>query len=68
MRIPEVDFAELGRAVGAEGVVVRTPADLDALADWAARPVDERRFLVLDLRVSGGVVAPYQHEIIRINS
>ncbi|MEN0085833.1 MAG: thiamine pyrophosphate-dependent enzyme, partial [Leifsonia sp.] len=68
MRIPEVDFAALGRAAGAEGVVVRTPEDLDALREWTARPADERPFLVLDLRISGAVVAPYQEEIIRVNS
>ncbi len=68
MRIPEVDFAALGAAVGAEGVVVRTLADLEALAEWAARPAGERPFLMLDLRISGAVVAPYQEEIIRVNS
>ncbi|WP_348788530.1 thiamine pyrophosphate-binding protein [Leifsonia sp. NPDC080035] len=68
MRIPEADFAGLGRAFGAEGVVVRTPEDLEALAVWAARPASERPFLVLDLRVSGAVIAPYQEEIIRVNS
>ncbi|WP_158867155.1 thiamine pyrophosphate-binding protein [Leifsonia sp. AG29] len=68
MLIPEVDFAAFAGAVGAEGVVVRTPEDLEALAAWTARPVDERAFLVLDLRVSGSVIAPYQHEIIRVNS
>ena len=68
MRIPEVDFAALGAAVGAQGVVVRTLADLEALAEWAARPADERPFLLLDLRISGAVIAPYQEEIIRVNS
>lgn len=68
MLIPEVDFAGLADAVGAEGVVVRGLADLDRLAAWAAEPVDERRFLLLDCRVSGAVVAPYQEEIIRVNS
>ncbi len=68
MRIPEVDFAGLARAVGAEGVVVRTLADLDALADWTARPADERPFLLLDCRISTTVIAPYQQEIIRVNS
>jgi thiamine pyrophosphate-dependent acetolactate synthase large subunit-like protein len=67
MRIPEVDFAALATAVGALGVVVRELADLDVVAEWAARPVDERPYLLLDLRVSGSVVAPYQHEIIRVN-
>ena len=68
MRSPEVDFAALGAAVGAEGVVVRELADLDRLGDWAAEPVGERRFLVLDCRISGSVIAPYQHEIIAVNT
>lgn len=68
MLIPEVDFAGLAAGVGAEGLVVRELADLDRLASWAAEPVESRRFLVLDCRVSGTVVAPYQREIIAINS
>jgi len=68
MLIPEVDFAGLGQAVGAEGVVVRTIADLDRLGAWAAEPADTRRFLVLDCRISPDIVAPYQQEIIRVNS
>ncbi|MBU4465934.1 MAG: thiamine pyrophosphate-binding protein, partial [Actinobacteria bacterium] len=68
MRIPEVDFAGLARAVGAEGIVVRTLADLDRLATWAAEPAASRRFLLLDVRISGTVIAPYQQEIIRVNS
>ncbi|MFF2369965.1 thiamine pyrophosphate-binding protein [Agromyces sp. NPDC058110] len=68
MLIPQVDFAGLAAAVGAEGVAVRSLADLDALARWAATPVAERPFLLLDCRISGTVVAPYQEEIIRVNS
>ena len=68
MRIPEVDFAQLATAVGAQGVVVRTLDDLDALAEWTSRPATERGFLLLDLRISSGVIAPYQQEIIRVNS
>ncbi|WP_431792245.1 thiamine pyrophosphate-binding protein [Microbacterium paraoxydans] len=68
MRIPEVDFAAFGAAVGAEGVVVRTLDDLDRLAAWAEEDPATRRFLVLDLRISGAVIAPYQQEIIRVNS
>lgn len=67
MEIPEVDFAGLARAVGAEGVVVRTLDDLDALAHWRELPEDERPFLLLDLRVSGAVRAPYQEEILQVN-
>jgi thiamine pyrophosphate-dependent acetolactate synthase large subunit-like protein len=67
MRIPEADFAALASAVGAEGVAVRTLADLDRAASWRDEPVAERRFLLLDCRVSPGVVAPYQEEILRAN-
>ncbi|WP_217183112.1 thiamine pyrophosphate-binding protein [Streptomyces sp. AC495_CC817] len=68
MRIPEVDFAAFGAAVGAEGIVVRTLADLDRLASWSQEDPATRRFLLLDLRISGDVIAPYQQEIIRVNS
>jgi len=68
MLIPQVDFAAFAAAVGAEGVVVRTLADLDRLASWTAEDPAGRRFLVLDLRISGDVIAPYQQEIIRVNS
>lgn len=63
MLIPEVDFAAVARGLGAEGVVVRDAADLDALASWAARDPEDRPFLLLDLRVSAAVVAPYWEEI-----
>lgn len=66
MRVGEVDFAGLAVAVGAEAVVVRTLADLDRLATWSTEPVTERRFLLLDCRVSDTVVAPYQQEILRV--
>ncbi|WP_194420141.1 thiamine pyrophosphate-binding protein [Microbacterium abyssi] len=68
MRIPEVDFAAFAAAVDAEGVVVRTLEDLDRLRTWSAQPVAERAFLLLDLRISPAVIAPYQREIIRVNS
>ncbi len=68
MLIPETDFAGLARSVGAEGVTVRTLDDLDRLGEWAATDPADRPFLLLDLRVSGAVIAPYQREIIRINS
>lgn len=68
MRIPQVDFAALATAVGAEGVAVRTLSDLERLRTWRDEDPRQRRFLVLDLRISGDVIAPYQREIIRINS
>ncbi|MFZ8758096.1 thiamine pyrophosphate-binding protein [Microbacterium sp. HMH0099] len=63
MLIPQVDFAAVARGLGAEGVVVETVADLEALASWSTRPTDDRPFLLLDLRVSAAVVAPYWEEI-----
>ena len=68
MMIPDVDFAGLASAVGARGVVVRALADLEALAEWAAEPASDRPFLLLDVRISSSVIAPYQQEIIRVNS
>lgn len=68
MMIPGVDFAALAEAVGAEGIVVTELEHLDRLDEWVATPVSERKFLMLDCRVSTTVVAPYQEEIIRVNS
>src|SRR5699024_2116485 len=68
MLIDEIDFAGLGTAAGGQGVVVRSLADLDVVEDWKATPVEDRRFLVLDLRISPNVIAPYQEEVIRVNS
>ncbi|TQJ32803.1 thiamine pyrophosphate-binding protein [Microbacterium sp. SLBN-146] len=68
MMIPEVDFAGLADAVGAEGVVVRELADLDRLGTWSAENPDTRPYLLLDIRISPSVIAPYQQEIIRVNS
>ncbi|WP_300266353.1 thiamine pyrophosphate-binding protein [Microbacterium sp.] len=68
MLIPQVDFAAFAAAVGAEGRVIRTLDDLDRLQQWAAAPATERPFLLLDLRISPSVIAPYQQEIIRVNS
>ncbi len=65
MMIPEVDFAAVARGFGAEGVVVRAVEDLERLRSWSEEPVGQRRFLLLDLRVSPDVVAPYQQEILR---
>ncbi|QCU76967.1 thiamine pyrophosphate-binding protein [Citricoccus sp. SGAir0253] len=60
MLIPEVDFAALGRAFGAEGMRARSLADLDALRDWVAR--GSRGVFVLDLPISQHVVAEYMAE------
>lgn len=65
MMIPTVNFAGLATALGAAGVVVETLHDLEALATW--RDAGARGTIVLDCRISRSVVAPYQHEIQRVN-
>ncbi|UVI35072.1 thiamine pyrophosphate-binding protein [Brevibacterium spongiae] len=68
MLIDEIDFAALATAAGGQGIAVHSLADLDIVADWTARPIEERKFLLLDLRISGEIIAPYQEEVIRVNS
>ena len=65
MLIPEVDFAGVATALGAQGVRVSQLSDLDALADWTA--AGARGTILLDCRVSRSVVAEYQLEIQRVN-
>lgn len=65
MLIPDVNFAGVASALGAQSVVVRRLTDLDALESWKSDGA--RGTLVLDCRVSGSVVAEYQREIQRIN-
>ncbi|RHA43645.1 thiamine pyrophosphate-binding protein [Cellulomonas rhizosphaerae] len=65
MLIPDVDFAGVATALGAQGVAVRSLEDLEVLTAWGARPEADRPFLLLDLRVSGTVVAPFWEEISR---
>jgi acetolactate synthase-1/2/3 large subunit len=67
MRIPQVDFARLAEALGAEGVTVDELGALNRLGEWALEPASARRFLLLDCRVSPDVIAPYQYEIIELN-
>lgn len=64
MLIPEVDFAAIAEAFGAEGLVVSKLRDLDRVAEWEASPRSARRHLLVDLRISKTVVAEYQREII----
>lgn len=51
-----------------QGVAVHSLADREVVTGWKATPADERKFLVLGLRISGAVIAPYQKEVIRVNS
>ncbi|MHA3724702.1 thiamine pyrophosphate-binding protein [Leucobacter sp. HY1910] len=65
MLIPDVDFAGVATALGAQGVRVTQLSDLDALAEWTN--AGARGTILLDCRVSRGVVAEYQREIQRVN-
>ena len=60
MLIDEVDFAAVGRALGAQGIKVRTLADLARLQDWLTSH-DEGVF-VLDVAISQKVVAEWMKE------
>lgn len=62
MLIDEVDFAALGRAVGAEGAVIAALEDLAQLEAWLAS--DAEGVFVADCRVSRHVVAPYMLEVV----
>ncbi len=61
MQIGGVDFAGLGRAVGAAGRVVRTLDDLDELSAWLAG--SGSGLYVADCRISTAVVAPHMREV-----
>ncbi|HEX3791563.1 MAG TPA: thiamine pyrophosphate-binding protein [Pseudonocardiaceae bacterium] len=50
VRFPETDLAAIGRGFGAQGVTVRSVADLAEVRDWVAGPRD--RPLVVDAKVA----------------
>jgi thiamine pyrophosphate-dependent acetolactate synthase large subunit-like protein len=60
MLIDEVDFAAVGRALGAEGSKAHTLADLGRLQEWLA--THEEGVYVLDVAISQKVVAEYMAE------
>lgn len=64
MEIEQVDFARTAEGFGAIGMVVKTLDDLDQVERW----VDDgaQGTVVLDLRISRNVVAPYILEIIEM--
>ena len=62
MEIEQADFAQLAAGFGAAGLVVETMQDLDGVRDWVE--AGARGTLVVDLRISRTVVAPYILEII----
>lgn len=50
VEFPETDFAAIGRGFGADGITVRTLADLDAVGDWLAS--NPSRPLVIDAKIA----------------
>ncbi|GAA4119138.1 thiamine pyrophosphate-binding protein [Enteractinococcus coprophilus] len=64
MEIEQLDFATVAKGFGAQGVVVNTLDELDQVQTW----VDDgaRGTLVVDLRISRNIVAPYILEIIEL--
>lgn len=64
MEIEQIDFATVAKGFGAQGVVIHTMGDLDQVQTW----VDDgaRGTLVVDLRISRTIVAPYILEIIEL--
>jgi acetolactate synthase-1/2/3 large subunit len=63
VRFPDVDLAALARGAGAEGVTVRSTADLAAVGEWLAGP--RLRPLVVDAKVVPSVVAEWLEEAFR---
>lgn len=50
VQFPDTDFAAIGRGFGADGITVRTLADLDTVGDWVAS--NPSRPLVIDAKIA----------------
>ena len=50
VQFPDTDFAAIGRGFGADGITVRTLADLEAVGDWVAS--NPSRPLVIDAKIA----------------
>ena len=50
VQFPDTDFAAIGRGFGADGITVRTLADLDAVGDWVASNPSQP--LVIDAKIA----------------
>ena len=62
VRFPDTDFAQFGRAAGAEAVTVRRVEDLAAVLDWLAHRDGP---LVVDAKITPDVVAEWLEEAFR---
>ncbi|MET4538401.1 acetolactate synthase-1/2/3 large subunit [Arthrobacter bambusae] len=63
MLIDEIDFAAVGRALGAQGIKATSLADLDVLQEWVS--AGAKGVFVLDIPISRAVVADYMLESLR---
>lgn len=63
VRFGPTDLAAIGRAVGADGVTVRTVGDLAGVAEWLAGP--RGRPLVVDAKVTPSVIGAWLPEAFR---
>jgi thiamine pyrophosphate-dependent acetolactate synthase large subunit-like protein len=63
----DADFAAIGRAVGAEGITVRSVPDLAPLQDWLTRRAAGGTVgpIVIDAKVEPTVVAEWLEEAFR---
>jgi thiamine pyrophosphate-dependent acetolactate synthase large subunit-like protein len=62
VQFPDTDFAAIARGAGAEGITVRTLADLEPVGDWLGR---RDRPLLIDAKVDPDVVAEWLEEAFR---
>jgi thiamine pyrophosphate-dependent acetolactate synthase large subunit-like protein len=62
LRFDDTDFAAVARAFGAQAVTVRDTGDLSAVPEWTARGAEGT--LLLDCKVSRGVLAPFLSDLL----
>ncbi|MFC8370538.1 thiamine pyrophosphate-binding protein [Streptomyces sp. NPDC057239] len=62
LRFGDTDFAAVARALGARAVTVRGTGDLSAVPEWTARGAEGT--LLLDCKVSRGVLAPFLSDLL----
>lgn len=64
MEIEQLDFATIAKGFGAQGVAIHTMDDIEQVTDWVAEGAQGT--LVVDLRISRNIVAPYIEEIVEL--
>lgn len=64
MEIEQLDFAMIAQGFGAQGAVIDSMDDLAQVEEWVAAGATGT--LVVDLRISRNIVAPYIQEIVEL--